>query len=74
MGVGDGIQFLMFVGGSAEGPPANPGRIDHVCLSIEDFSVDEILSKLNSYGLSARVSASDTAPLVHWASRPDKLR
>ena len=68
VGVGDGIQFLMFVGGSAQGPPANPGRIDHVCLSIEDFSVDEILSKLNDYGFSARANASDTPPLVHWVS------
>ena len=68
VGVGDGIQFLMFVGGNAEGAPANPGRIDHVCLSIEDFSVDEILAKLNDYGFSARASASDTPPLVHWVS------
>ena len=68
VGVGDGIQFLMFVGGSQEGPPANPGRIDHVCLSIEDFSVDGILSKLNDYGFSRRASAGDTPPMVHWVS------
>ena len=68
VGMGNSIQFLMFVGSSAEGPPANPGRIDHVCLSIEDFSVDEILSKLNGYGLSAWASASDTPLLVHWVS------
>jgi catechol 2,3-dioxygenase-like lactoylglutathione lyase family enzyme len=68
VGVGDGIQFLMFVGGSAEGPPADPGRIDHVCLSIENFSVDEILARLDDYGFSARTNASDTPPLVHWVS------
>jgi hypothetical protein len=68
VGVGDGIQFLMYVGGSEEGPPANPARIGHVCLSIENFSVDHILSSLDDYGFSARASNSNTPPLVHWVS------
>lgn len=68
VGVGDGIQFLMYVGGSEEGPPANPARIAHVCLSMDDFSVDHILSSLDDYGFSARQSNSTTPPLVHWVS------
>lgn len=68
VGVGDGIQFLMYVGGAQEGPPSNPGRIDHVCLSVEDFSVDGVLEKLNAYGFSPREDASNTPPLVHWVS------
>ena len=68
VGVGDGIQFLMYVGGNQDGPPTQPGRIDHVCLSIEDFSVDSILAKLTDYGLSARERDSNTPPLAHWVS------
>lgn len=68
VGVGDGIQFLMYVGGNQDGVPTQPGRIDHVCLSIEDFSVDGILSKLSDYGLSARENAGNTPPLAHWVS------
>jgi catechol 2,3-dioxygenase-like lactoylglutathione lyase family enzyme len=68
VGVGDGTQFLMFVGGSEEGPPANPARIAHVCLSMEKFSVDHILASLDDYGFSARESNSNTPPMVHWVS------
>mgnify|MGYP002629287922 CR=1 FL=1 len=68
VGVGDGIQFLMYVGGSEDGPPTQPGRIDHVCLSVEDFDVDAIIADLEDYGFTARESASNTPPLVHWIS------
>lgn len=68
VGVGDGIQFLMYVGGDQAGAPTQPGRVDHVCLSIEDFDVDGIIASLEDYGFTARESASDTPPLVHWIS------
>jgi catechol 2,3-dioxygenase-like lactoylglutathione lyase family enzyme len=68
VGVGDGIQFLMYVGGDQAGAPTQPARVDHVCLSIEDFGVDDIISKLEDYGLTARESAENTPPLVHWIS------
>lgn len=68
IGVGDGIQFLMYVGGSAGGAPSAPGRIDHVCFSVTDFDVDGILAQLTDYGLVAREDASNTQPLMHWIS------
>lgn len=68
VGVGDGIQFLMYVGGDQAGAPTQPARVDHVCLSIEDFDVDGIITKLEDYGFSARESADNTPPLVHWIS------
>ena len=68
VGVGDGIQFLMYVGGNQEEAPTQAGRIDHVCLSVEDFSVDGIISKLEDYGLRPRESNSNTPPLSHWIS------
>ena len=68
VGVGDGIQFLMYVGGNQRGAPTAPGRVDHVCLSVEDFDVEEIIAKLEDYGFSARESADNIPPLVHWIS------
>ena len=68
VGVGDGIQFLMYVGGDEAGAPAQPGRVDHVCLSVEDFDVDGIIAKLEDYGFAARENADNTPPLVHWIS------
>lgn len=68
VGVGDGIQFLMYVGGDQAGAPTQQGRVDHVCLSVEDFDVDGIIAKLEDYGFTAREDASDTPPLVHWIS------
>lgn len=68
VGVGDGIQFLMYVGGDQADAPTQPGRVDHVCLSVEDFEVDGIIAKLEGYGFTAREDASNTPALVHWIS------
>lgn len=68
VGVGDGIQFLMYVGGDQAGAPTQSGRVDHVCLSVEDFDVEDIIAKLEDYGFTAREDASNTPPLVHWIS------
>lgn len=68
IGVGDGIQFLMYVGGAQPGPPQNPGRIDHVCFSVTDFDVERILARLTDYGLRARPDGGDTEALMHWIS------
>ena len=68
IGVGDGLQFLMYVGGDEDSVPAVPGRIDHVCFSVEDFDVDRILARLTDYGLKPRENPRETAPLMHWIS------
>ena len=68
IGVGDGLQFLMYVGGEEDSVPAVPGRIDHVCFSVEDFDVDRILARLTDYGLKPRDNPRETAPLMHWIS------
>lgn len=74
IGVGDGVQFLMYVGGNQSGAPTRPGRIDHVCFSVNDFAVDRILAALSDYGLSARPEGADIEPLQHWVSQrmPDR--
>ena len=68
VGVGDGIQFLMYVGGAQDGPPTQPGRIDHVCFSVEDFSIDGIQAKLTDYGLTGRENGNNAPALSHWVS------
>ncbi len=68
IGIGDGLQFLMYVGGSEEGQPRQAGRIDHVCFSMKEFSVNGILDKLSSVGLGPRSDPGDTKPLMHWVS------
>jgi len=68
IGVGDGIQFLMYVGGNQAGAPTEPGRIDHTCFSVEDFSVDGILARLTDYGLTGVESGNGAPPLSHWVS------
>jgi catechol 2,3-dioxygenase-like lactoylglutathione lyase family enzyme len=68
IGVGDGRQFLMFVGGSQEQTPQMPARIDHVSLSVENFDVERILATLTQFGLSARAEPSVTPALSHWVS------
>lgn len=68
IGVGDGRQFLMFVGGAREEAPQASARIDHVSLSVEDFDVERILATLTQFGLSARAEPSVTPALSHWVS------
>lgn len=68
IGVGDGFQFLMYAGGNQEGPPERPASINHVCFTMSGFIVEEILDQLTAYGISARVDAADTQPMMHWVS------
>ena len=68
IGVGDGLQFLMYVGGDDSSAPLQPGRIDHVCFNMSEFSVAGILEKLSDFGLTPREEISDTQPLMHWVS------
>ena len=69
LGLTDGRQFMMFVGGTQEGEPAQTGRIDHASLNIENFTEESVLERLTEYGLSARPDGEDSRPLQHWVSR-----
>lgn len=69
LGVGDGNQFLMFVGGTQPGTPTQAGRIDHASLNIENFTEESVLGRLNEYGLNPRAEGQAAAPLQHWVSR-----
>lgn len=68
IGVGDGVQFLMYTGGSNDGQPQQPGQLNHVCMGMVDFDVERVRALLDDYGLSPRQQPSNTPPLVHYVS------
>jgi len=81
LGVGDGIQFLMFAGGGGgrgrgrgggAAPAAAPANIHHACFNMDGFVTDEVLETLTGYGLTS--SNANTGPLVHYVSlrMPDR--
>lgn len=74
LGLGDGKQFLMFVGGTQEGEPTEPGRIDHASFNIDDFSVESVQQRLEEYGLTPRPDGEEAGPQQHWVSMrmPDR--
>jgi catechol 2,3-dioxygenase-like lactoylglutathione lyase family enzyme len=54
LGIAAGPQFLMFTGGGAAAGGPVRGDINHVCMTVEDFDVERILSDLAAFGISAR--------------------
>jgi catechol 2,3-dioxygenase-like lactoylglutathione lyase family enzyme len=69
VGIGDGLQFLMFVGGSQSGPPKEAARINHVSFSVNKFDVEQIFATLKGFGLSPRPEGARVAPpLTYYVS------
>lgn len=68
LSLGDGRQFLMYFGGDAQGAPSSAGRTDHVSLSLDEFDVDALRSRLTAYGLVATGGQRPPQPLTHWVS------
>ncbi len=68
VGVGDGIQFMMYIGGVQEGTPDNAALVHHTCFSVNDFFVDDIRGQLTDYGLTATDDGNASLPLTHWVS------
>ncbi|MEY4642555.1 MAG: hypothetical protein RLZZ227_2549 [Pseudomonadota bacterium] len=84
-GIGDGFQFVMYAGGGpGPGPGAaagaapaapTPANIDHGCMNMHGFNVDDILAKLNAKGFTARPEGQRRAgPMQHYVSlrMPDR--
>jgi catechol 2,3-dioxygenase-like lactoylglutathione lyase family enzyme len=74
LGVGSGVQFLMFTGnpgGNAAAPPATPrpAGINHVCMNMDSFKPDEILKTLESYGIKPRgTTPGPPGPMVSYVT------
>jgi catechol 2,3-dioxygenase-like lactoylglutathione lyase family enzyme len=64
MGLGAGVQFLMFAGG---GGAARPAGINHCCMSMDNFNPEKVTKTLESYGIKPRGNAQGSpGPLVHY--------
>ncbi|MQA31094.1 MAG: hypothetical protein GEU82_14885 [Luteitalea sp.] len=74
LAIGPDQQFLMFTGGGggrAGATPAPPRRasINHVCLTMDGFNVEQIQKALESYGIRPREApAGPAAPMRHYVS------
>jgi catechol 2,3-dioxygenase-like lactoylglutathione lyase family enzyme len=64
MGVGSGVHFLMFIGSGT-----GVARINHACLSLENFNVEDVQSELEKHGITPRDGGPrGGGPLKHWIS------
>ncbi len=66
-----GPQFLMFTGGGANTPAGAPprGTINHVCLTVEGYETDALLSTLADYGIRPRAEGEGAnVPLTSFVS------
>ena len=66
--LGDGLQFLMYVGGTDSAAPNAAGRTDHVSLSVAAFDVEAMRARLTDYGLTPVEGQRPPRPLTHWVS------
>ena len=67
LGVGPGEHFLMFTRGGGGG--TGPARINHVCLSLENFDVEHIHTALEEHGITPRgTDPGASGPLRHRVS------
>jgi hypothetical protein len=74
VGVGDGIQFLMYTGGSQAGRPTRPGSINHTCFGARENPRDTApLNHWISMRMSNRGGAEGGTPELYF-SDPDGLR
>ena len=77
LGIGPTVEFLMFSGsgaapargGANAPPPPRAASINHACLNMETFNVEQIQKTLESYGIKPREGTGGAAgPMRHYVS------
>jgi len=72
LGVGPGVEFVMFAGGGGGrrgGGPPRPASIHHACMTVEGFDVEGILGRLEQAGIRRRPEGQlDAPPLISYVS------
>jgi len=65
-----GVQFLMYTGGGAPGAAPRPASINHFCMNLEGFNVEDIQKKLESVGIKPRdtQTSGPAGPMRHYVS------
>jgi hypothetical protein len=66
----DSVEFLMYTGGGAPGAAPRPASINHFCMNLEGFNVEEIQKKLESVGVKPREGQTPgpAGPMRHYVS------
>jgi catechol 2,3-dioxygenase-like lactoylglutathione lyase family enzyme len=64
------VQFLMYTGGGAPGAAPRPASINHFCMNLEGFNVEDIQKKLESVGIKPRDTQvpGPAGPMQHYVS------
>jgi hypothetical protein len=52
----------MLAGGAAAGASPRPASINHACLSLQNFNLEQIQKALESYGIKPRESQTGAVP------------
>jgi catechol 2,3-dioxygenase-like lactoylglutathione lyase family enzyme len=70
IGVGDGIQFVMYAGGrGGRGGAPTPANIHHACMNLDGFEVEAVEAALEEHGIQPREEGSNaTPPMIHYIS------
>lgn len=70
LAAGGGVEFLMYTGGGAPGAAPRPASINHFCMNLEGFNVEEIQKKLESVGVKPREGQTPgpAGPMRHYVS------
>jgi catechol 2,3-dioxygenase-like lactoylglutathione lyase family enzyme len=67
---GGSVEFLMYTGGGAPGAAPRPAGINHFCMNLEGFNVEDIQKKLDSVGIKPREGQTPgpVGPMRHYVS------
>jgi catechol 2,3-dioxygenase-like lactoylglutathione lyase family enzyme len=84
-GIGPGKMFVMFLGGgggrgrgaapagagapAAAPVPATRGRIDHVCMNMENFKPEAVMKTLEEFGIKERQGRGGAGAMVSYITR-----
>ena len=72
LAAGGGGEFLMYTGGGGgnAGAPPRPASINHFCLNLERFNVEQIQKALESVGIKPRETQTPgpVGPMRHYVS------
>lgn len=62
------VGFLMYTGGGAPSATPRPASINHVCLNVDNFNVDQITKALEGYGIKPRPNGAPTQAMQWYVS------
>ena len=73
LAIGPTVEFLMFTGGGGAAalrpaPPPRPASINHSCMNMDNFNVEQVQKALESFGIKPRAGTGPAGPMQHYIS------